>query len=767
MTNSKRGHLRRHSPLKLRRVPSRRLRIEPLELRRLLAAGVAQTLPTSSLAQAEGELVSGPWTNPENRLDVNNDGSVTIADGFALLGSKKNPDHVDEEDRLRLPKPAGTDFVDVSGDGFLLDDDVLHINAFLDYVQGDPGIILVSPRPADGGNAADRELMTTESGGVDTFTISLVTTPTADVTVSIESSDPAEGTVSTSTLTFRPEDGITPQRVTITGVGDGTDDGDQDYTIITGDSVSDDPLFDGIVIPDIPVTNIDEAVAAAFDFGDLPDSFGTSLAGDGARHASSSLRLGSAASFESDGAASPDADGDSDDDGVTQIASLVASSNALTTGSFLVTSSGIGKLDGWIDLNGDGRFDHISEHINGTSSIDLVAGDNIVTPQIPEGNAGGRRAARFRISSSGGLTPTGLAADGEVEDYFIDILDGDGTASASILAMGGDLTVNAEESDVVGFANDIELFRVPAQELNQITLVGDDADNVFSVANLVGVFSGPVFIEGHAGRDQLSFIGARETIDLDNGIAERVQSIEAIDFGGSGPNRFSASPADITALSDTTDTLKLLYDADDTIDLVGDWLVQRPEIIDGNYQHVVNSGDARIEITNAFPHQNPLDPFDPNRTAGPTVLDPLIVINSLARGEGGPVSVPTNEDEIPAFYLDVRADNNIAVLDAILIINLLSIPGGGGQGEQIASLVAFAADADDESGGGVSAITEPTPIDFSDSAKSHPSSGFSVADDATHLSRSPNDSGEKNSPETQREPIDALDRHVKLLCEVK
>ena len=747
-----------------RRTSSRRLRFEPLEFRRLLAAGIPGTPTLIGDSRAEGELVSSPWTNPNNRLDVNGDGQVTVSDGFALLASKKNPAHVDEEDRLRLPKPDGTEFVDVTGDGFLLDDDVLHINAFLEYVQNDPGIILVSPQPADGSTAAERELMTTESGGADSFTVSLITPPTADVTVTLETSNPAEGTVSTNTLTFRPEDGITPQRVTVTGVADGAEDGDQLYTIVTGDSVSDDPLYHGIVIPDVTVTNVDEAVAAALDFGDLPDSFGTSLASDGARHANSSLRLGASVSFEADGAVSAEADGDNNDDGVTQIASLVASSNALTTGSFLVTSSGVGKLDGWIDLNGDGSFDHISEHINGTSSIDLVAGENIVTPQIPEGNTGGRRAARFRISSAGGLTPTGLAADGEVEDYFIDILDGDGTASASILAMGGNLTVDADENDVIGFANDVELFRVPAQELNQITLVGDEADNVFSVANVNNVFSGPVFIEGDEGRDQVSFIGAGETIDLTSGIAERLRGIESIDFTGTGPNRLTTSPSEITSLSGTTDTIKLVYGVDDTVDFVGDWSVQRPEIIDGSFQHVVSSGDARLEITNAFPHQNPFDPFDPNRLGGATVLDPLIVINTLARGEGGPVGLPTNEAEIPDFYLDVRADNEITVLDALRIINLLSLPGNGGQGEQFNSLLPLASDdfTDGELPSGDSVLPE-----LADTMPSERVASFVMTADSTRLLPVPFGNRSTESPSPRQPTVDGIDQSIKLLYSVK
>ena len=42
-----------------------------------------------------------------------------------------------------------------------------------------------------------------------------------------------------------------------------------------------------------------------------------------------------------------------------------------------------------------------------------------VSVSVPAGAATGITAARFRLDSSGGLGPTGLAADGEVEDHAV------------------------------------------------------------------------------------------------------------------------------------------------------------------------------------------------------------------------------------------------------------------------------------------------------------------------------------------------------------
>tara|TARA_R110002049_G_scaffold72490_7_gene187467 strand:- start:5183 stop:7387 length:2205 start_codon:yes stop_codon:yes gene_type:complete len=645
-------------------------------------------VPLVSSAIAEGELVSSPWTNPVSRLDVNGDAVIDVSDGFALLGIKNNPAFVDGNGQLILPKPNSANFVDISGDGYYLDDDVQHLNAFFDYQPGDPGVFLVSPRPQD------RDLVTSESGGTEIFTLSLISPPTADVTVTITSSNPAEGTVSTNALTFRPEDGITSQRVIITGVADGIDDGDQAYTIITGDAVSDDPRYDGLVIADVPVTNVNEAVALMFDFGDLPDSFATTLASDGPRHTIGATTLGASVTQESDSIPSATADTDADDDGVIQLSSLVASPTSATVGSFLVNSSSDAMLDAWIDFNGDGSFDHATEHINGMTSVDLTAGDNVLSVEIPAGSSPEQVAARFRVSSSGGLMPTGTAADGEVEDYFFELLDG-GSDFAAMVSLASDnidlnqVTLDIDGSDLVATADSTELIRVPANAMTAMTLHGNDVDNVFSIANIDAVFSGTLVIDGRSGFDQVDFIGTDQTIDLTDDDEISIQGVESIAVTGSGANTLSISPAETIAMSDNTDTLKLAYDAEDQVNFVGDWQVQPPEIVAGTYQHIVTSGDARLEITNAFAHQNPLNPLDVNRIGGATVLDPLLVINAIARGDSGVVTVPTAVEDIPSFYLDVRADNEITVLDALRIINFLALGNTGGQGEQAIGLASL------------------------------------------------------------------------------
>jgi len=111
-----------------------------------------------------------------------------------------------------------------------------------------PGITVT---PADG-------LITDEGGGSDTFTVVLDTSPGAEVTIALSSSDTGEGTVSPESLTFTSENWSTPQTVTVTGVDDGLNDGDIAYTVIVAPAVSEDGNYSGLDGSDVGVTNTDD-----------------------------------------------------------------------------------------------------------------------------------------------------------------------------------------------------------------------------------------------------------------------------------------------------------------------------------------------------------------------------------------------------------------------------------------------------------------------------------------------------------------------------
>lgn len=88
----------------------------------------------------------------------------------------------------------------------------------------------------------------TEAGGTDTFNVVLNKLPTANVVISVVSRDTGEVTVSPASLTFTTGNWNVPQSVTLTGVDDAEDDGDQttliDVTVVDAQSAAEyGPVF--------------------------------------------------------------------------------------------------------------------------------------------------------------------------------------------------------------------------------------------------------------------------------------------------------------------------------------------------------------------------------------------------------------------------------------------------------------------------------------------------------------------------------------------
>jgi len=176
------------------------------------------------------------------------------------------------------------------------------------------------------------------------------------------------------------------------------------------------------------------------DFGDAPAPF------PGAEHTGGSgLQLGAKFNMEAGDQPDPQADLDTSDDGVRMPGFLtegdvpiikVVVQNPLNRAAF---------ISAWIDIDGDGVWEDEEQatqailtegissepvviHSAAVSTISVPAESNsnitIAFPQIPTGTVtaiGGTTYARFRVSTDADsiATPTGLAPDGEVEDYII------------------------------------------------------------------------------------------------------------------------------------------------------------------------------------------------------------------------------------------------------------------------------------------------------------------------------------------------------------
>jgi hypothetical protein len=169
-----------------------------------------------------------------------------------------------------------------------------------------------------------------------------------------------------------------------------------------------------------PVDALEDRVLLASDFGDAPAPYPVTQASNGARHEVAGPTLGQTIDAEADGANSSLASGDgADEDGVV----FGAVNAGRTDGSVVVKVRNAalgGRIDAWVDFNGNGSWSDPGEKI-----IDSVAvtnnTDRRFTFSVPANAVIGTSYARVRVSTAGGLAPTGAAPDGEVEDHKVTI----------------------------------------------------------------------------------------------------------------------------------------------------------------------------------------------------------------------------------------------------------------------------------------------------------------------------------------------------------
>ena len=105
-----------------------------------------------------------------------------------------------------------------------------------------------------------------------------VFTPSDDVSFNLSTSNPDEGEISNSTLIFTTANWSTEQTVTVSGIDDKIDDGEVNYTVVSGKSISSDPNYNDLTVADVELTNIDDD-STGFDLSAISDSITTEAGG--------------------------------------------------------------------------------------------------------------------------------------------------------------------------------------------------------------------------------------------------------------------------------------------------------------------------------------------------------------------------------------------------------------------------------------------------------------------------------------------------------
>lgn len=284
---------------------------------------------------------------------------------------------------------------------------------------------------------------------------------------------------------------------------------------LTTDALADDPTSSTLMderslgaasdgeVEDYAIT----ATSLQADFGDLPDSYGTTALNGGAYHLKDAyLYIGNAANknalhwdAESDGQPSELADQD-DSQGIDDESELTLPAIAANDDSYSISvpyyayagNNANHKLRAWIDFNGDGQFsaeEASNVFASGTQT------NAVQTATLSWSNLSnltlkaGKTALRIRLTTDDLSASSwgGYASDGEVEDHLIEIVDqdyGDAASSFGIASHSFDKANNVR----LGAALDLEVEAFAVNTLDDAQGV-DDEDGVATIPDLAVVDS--------------------------------------------------------------------------------------------------------------------------------------------------------------------------------------------------------------------------------------------------------------------------------------
>ncbi|MCY2978322.1 MAG: FG-GAP-like repeat-containing protein [Planctomycetota bacterium] len=429
------------------------------------------------------------------------------------------------------------------------------------------------------------------------------------------------------------------------------------------------------------------------DFGDAPTatqsrlaaSYPTQLKENGARHRTGQLVLGSLVDAEQDGQPTPGASGDDqkidDEDGIRFAVTAMSSPILPTIASLVAIASASSKLDAWIDFNQDGDWSDSGEQILASASV--TTGRNLIGFTIPAGSKTGMTYARFRLSSLGGLGVTGLAEDGEVEDYPFQILDTQITntltlfeselAQHELFVTGGSLVVRAQGKPV---------FSGPASNIERVLLVTSSGQSLYEilrpVANLFGTLQ---FVDSNT---PIAISASEPNLNLAGYPTGSLYGIHTLDFSAAVPQVLQINATSIAAFN-ADKSVKIVLGAQDSIESSLGWALETRLLEQGKLVHVFKQSSSIVRIESSLPWQNPINRLDADGDGTVSPLDVLVIINHLNRSSGSipngnlPVFDPTN----PAGqrFVDTNGSNTSEPLDVLVVINYLNQRDRAGEGE--------------------------------------------------------------------------------------
>jgi hypothetical protein len=415
------------------------------------------------------------------------------------------------------------------------------------------------------------------------------------------------------------------------------------------------------------------------DFGDAPLPYPTRLQENGAYHKRTTLFLGSSVDAESNGQPSALANGDDstgsdDEDGVTWGTTLMVSPLVTTTASVVVTSSGAGFLDAWIDYNQDGDWSDPGEQI--ANKVAVASGKNAISFTIPSAALVGSTFARFRVSSVGGLAPAGKANDGEVEDYQVSLVGGANKVLDLRLSELAQYAFTVTNGSLVVTTGTKTIWTAPLSELGSVN-AWDAAGQKRLAWSPVSALPGVMEISSTPWQVNLVASGNIPLGSFSNAIV----GIHTIDLRTSNRQNLVFQQRDIEAIN-TDKKLRISMAADDALQTSSAWRIGAGRMENGLWIQSFVSGASTIEVQDALAWRNSVSTFDMDGDTTVSPLDVLHLVNAINNGTFGDGNLPVRNATHPAGFFDIDGDSRITPLDVLGLINVLNNQSAG-EGEEV------------------------------------------------------------------------------------
>ncbi|MEL6108920.1 MAG: GEVED domain-containing protein, partial [Planctomycetota bacterium] len=321
----------------------------------------------------------------------------------------------------------------------------------------------------------------------------------------------------------------------------------------------------------------------------------------------------------------------------------------------------------------------------------LSPGSNTLSFEVPEVTVPGTAAARFRVSSAGMLAPTGLAEDGEVEDYIVSILESVEAPEVLVDVIANRTVIAVRDAEVVVTDSSTDLFAAPLDDVNTLRVVGTDSDDRFELDMNAFALTEPLRVSGEAGEDTLLVTGMDGELDLTTEERIVITGFEIIDLGEDHVISALVDADSARSLAGGGEFIRIAGGEGDALEFVQprNWEMGLSSIVDGVFlRSAVHTGGGgeRINIDFPRPWQNLVWNSDVNNNGSLSPSDALVIINELNRRRfynfaNNELLHPTLIAQFPHVYLDQNGDGFLTPRDALGVINEIARTVGAGEGE--------------------------------------------------------------------------------------